>query len=483
MSKFSLRAAIAAGAVPELGADREERIEYIDLAQIDDDPRNFYSLEGLEELAANIELLGLQQPIRVRDNPEQAGRVIIVSGHRRRAALQRLAEEDERWKRVPCIREAGGTSAAMQELRLIFANSDTRKLSSADISKQAERVEALLYQLKEEGYEFPGRMRDHVAEACQVSKSKLARLKVIRENLIPDLLAKWEEGMLKESPAYALAKLCHGYQAAIHAMMLGENRNWQWLYENEVNRHAQTLKQLDELTCPQSGRHCENTDGKWDYISGKDYYSGSCARTCCADCSELGKCRHSCPKLADRAAEIKAAAKEARRREAEEQAAKDQPKIDEITALWRRIGQLRAETGVSVEDYYKAIGRYYAAAVDDPMQQALERGEGITASTNPPFGYTVRLMDIRILCAVAELFGCSVDRLLGREAAAETQQGWISGKQPPEDPDQLAVGKFVLEGMDAPKLLIMRREFGDWCFPNGAKIEMDCVGWMPIPEG
>lgn len=78
-----------------------------------------------------------------------------------------------------------GVSPAMAELRLIYANADTRQLSSADIVKQAERVETLLYQLKEEGVAFPGRMRDHVAQACKISKSKLARLKVIQENLIP----------------------------------------------------------------------------------------------------------------------------------------------------------------------------------------------------------------------------------------------------------------------------------------------------------
>ncbi len=37
-----------------------EQIEYIDIDRIDDDPRNFYELSGLDELAANIELLGLQ---------------------------------------------------------------------------------------------------------------------------------------------------------------------------------------------------------------------------------------------------------------------------------------------------------------------------------------------------------------------------------------------------------------------------------------
>ena len=33
-------------------ATAREQIEYIDLAQLDDDPCNFYELSGLEELAA-----------------------------------------------------------------------------------------------------------------------------------------------------------------------------------------------------------------------------------------------------------------------------------------------------------------------------------------------------------------------------------------------------------------------------------------------
>ena len=58
----------------------------------------------------------------------------------------------------------------MAELQLILANSTARVLSNAEISKQAERMEVLLYQLKEEGYEFPGRMRDQVAAACQARR-------------------------------------------------------------------------------------------------------------------------------------------------------------------------------------------------------------------------------------------------------------------------------------------------------------------------
>ena len=200
-----------------------ESIEYLPLELIDPDPENFYSLEGLNELAGNIELVGLQQPLRVRplsvssagsaDSSPKGGakgtRYVIVSGHRRRAAIMLIRDGgSEQFKDgVPCIVERGPeVSKAMQELRLIYANSSTRVLSSSEISRQAERVTELLYKLKEEGVVFPGRMRDHVAQACQVSASKLARLHAIRENLIPELLEEYDGGYINESVAYRMSQ-------------------------------------------------------------------------------------------------------------------------------------------------------------------------------------------------------------------------------------------------------------------------------------
>ena len=77
----------------KLDTSRREEIEYIDIDKIDSDARNFYELSGLDALAANIELCGLQQPIRVRTSTNKPSRVVIVSGHRRVAALRMLVEE------------------------------------------------------------------------------------------------------------------------------------------------------------------------------------------------------------------------------------------------------------------------------------------------------------------------------------------------------------------------------------------------------
>lgn len=203
--------------VPDSGTNDQEQITYLDEALLQGDEKNFYELSEIEGLAANIELIGLQQPIRVRPDPADVGAYLIVSGHRRMAAIRLLKKDNpERWARVPCIIEdRPEESDAMRELRLIYANSDTRKMSPADIGKQAERVESLLYELKEQGMDFPGRMRDHVAEACRVSRSKLARLKKISNNLAPCYKSLWDAGHLPEDTADALSSLPEDVQERI----------------------------------------------------------------------------------------------------------------------------------------------------------------------------------------------------------------------------------------------------------------------------
>ena len=182
-----------------------EQIVRIPLDLIDPDENNFYSLNGLEGLAANIETVGLMDPIRVRPNGD---RYTVVSGHRRCAACMMIQEDGSHMfdAGVPCIVETGAASEAMRELRLIYANAATRVMSSAEQSKQAERVTELLYRLKEEGVEFPGRMREHVAEACRISASKLGRLNAIRAHLAAPLLERYDRGEMSEVVAYRLSQ-------------------------------------------------------------------------------------------------------------------------------------------------------------------------------------------------------------------------------------------------------------------------------------
>ena len=330
MSKFNLGDYLK----PEAGVSNsdtgQEQLRYIQLDDIDPDPRNFYSLEGLDELAANIELIGLQQPLRVRPNGE---RWTVVSGHRRRAACLLIRDGGSHMfdRGVPCLVDYGEASSDMQELRLIYANSSTRVLSSAEQSKQAARVAELLYKLQEQGVVFPGRIRDHVAEACNLSKSKIARLHAIRNNLDSDLLPYYDSGDLTEDAAYTLSRFPLNLQEAIARELSAGKRKK--LPGASVLK--ETLDKLDGLLKPipcsahAGGPDCHYGEGRvlrsvftqysWDICP-----EGQCCMTCykgrqgCTGACREAKDRFKLEKdaEAEKAAERKAAddVKFARRR-------------------------------------------------------------------------------------------------------------------------------------------------------------------------
>ena len=280
-------------------SDSPQQIEYIDIGLLDGDPRNRRDLRGLDELAANIELLGLRQPLRVRENPESPGRFIIVSGHRRRAALQRLVDDGRAdFARVPCIRDVSSQSSALQELRLIFDNLDTQPYSSAEKAKIAARVEELLYVLKEEGMEFPGRMRDQVAAACKISAPKLARLKVIREKLVPQYMGLFEKGTLPEQTAYALARLPEDFQKRL-ANALSEVPSGS-IAEKVLKKYNEGWRWEPALQCP-DGKPCKRGDTFLRRDCETHSWESFCGgNTCCLECekakAEYSPCERMCSK-------------------------------------------------------------------------------------------------------------------------------------------------------------------------------------------
>lgn len=422
-----------------------EQIEYIPLDRIDSDPNNFYTLSKVEELAANIELVGLQQPLRVRSNPEHPGRVILVSGHRRRAALQLLVEDGKtQFRDVPCIRERKSGSPALQELRLIYANADTRTMTSAEISRQVERVEMLLYQLQEEGVSFPGRMRDHVAEACKVSQSKLARLKVIREKLSADWSARYQADKLNETTAYALAQMPSDEQALLYAATVAAGASRHRLNEGYVRHCTEAFRQLDSLCCAADALPCSHADAKRRHIAEHtETYAVTSCGSCCAACPNLGTCKDACPKLAEQIQALKAERKWQRQQERRAKEERERPAIEAITRLWRRFGEARAAAGLTVEAFHRGIDTYYSTT-DDQEYPQYERGEGITTTTRLPYGYGMSETTIQRLVDAADTLGCSLDYLLCR---TDNPQGdsqpaapaWRAGEDAPDELDRYGI--------------------------------------------
>ena len=436
MADFNLADVLRETSAQDLGQAGREQIQYIDIDLIDPDPKNFYELSDLDELAANIELVGLQQPLRVRKHPENPDRWMIVSGHRRRAAIRQLVDEGkDQLRAVACIVEQPAASEALQELRLIFANSGTRKLTPAEISKQAERVEMLLYELKEQGMEFPGRMRDHVAEACKVSKSKLSRLKVIRDKLIPELQELFKKDRICEDAAYTAARETEQIQRFILAVGEAGNYLSTWTVENAIK--VATVNRIDR--CQVLTGECVHYEVRMrEYARG---HWANCSGQCCAGCSFLINCNMSCSRCDNKRAALLAARKEQEEIKREERAAQSAQlkeeqarKRKEMEALdslhWKRVGERRKTLGMSFDEVYNGI---LGLDLDEDEYETAEKQE---SGEEPD---DVLLMDSPLeyadnydLLAIANKLQCSIDYLLGRSetpqpptATLESAEAWL----------------------------------------------------------
>ena len=432
----------------------QEQIVYLPLDKLDPDPNNFYTLEDLENLAANIELIGLQQPIRVR--PGKDGHYIVVSGHRRRAACMLIRDGETESRHmfdngVACIIDEDSCSDSMRELRLIYANSATRVMTPAEISRQAERVEMLLYQLKEEGVAFPGRMRDHVAKACAVSKSKLARLHAIRKNLAPDLVSSYfDKGQMAESVAYELSKhdqdtqrwVVDTYKATHPKSGIDSMQEW-WARD-----FAACASKMAELHCRQiaGGGECihqrEHVEHVWrkgyEGYEGCVYSSAGHKPKCCADCDSLASCSVSCPRCETKKARLKADLKAKRQSEretkkADEENRKLQKELDESQAAlyWARLGGALKDAGTDFwtlqdsidEDHYRTgkNNRVLCTWLLGPadIEALLDGRPAKNDGCEIPIPIW-RHMDgdgsafARILCKMADLLGVSLDYLFLR---------------------------------------------------------------------
>jgi len=470
-----------------------ESIEYIDIELLEQDPDNFYQLSKVEELAGNISVVGLQQPVRVR--PSEGGRYMIVSGHRRRAALQQLVEAgEERFRQVPCIVEQPEASAAMQKLRLIYANSDTRSMTSAELSQQVKEVEDLLYQLKEEGVEFKGKMRDHVAQICNVKATKLANLKVIREKLAPCWEPYYKKATLNETVALALARMPAAQQEIILDGLKAKKYEIRWLYEGEVKRMGERMAKAEERRCKKFREdRCSNVENmQRRIVHAGNAWNNPCER-CCDKCEELATCRWACPKLADKAKQLRSDKKAARQQEKEAKEERDRPIIQEIMKYWNRFGEARNAADKSVKDCFKAMDRYYQHSYEREFI-AFECLEAkFKTDTNLPYGYSCYLSDVKKFVAVADLLGCSLDYLLCRTdipqmaTAAPTLPegqlvfaGWMPGGTTPAEPCDVVV-KFDL-GNEKLHSMLCRWNGEAFLFKaGGEKVNMEPVKWMALP--
>lgn len=413
-------------------SDTGRTLREVDVDDLIGNEGNFYSVDetALEELKNSIALSGIMDPPTVTETGD--GKYRLISGHRRTAAVRALvAEGREDLRKVPVLVRSP-SSAAMEELELIMANSTARRLSSAEISEAAQRVERLLYELKEQGVEFPGRMRDHVAEACKVSKTKLANLKTIELNCLSDFRKMWADGKIPDATALELARCDRAFQMRM--------RDAFWRMKTFPTASAiADLRALHEggamwfpcMRCP-DGSACPGSrgDAALRHDATLSYGAKPCkGEKCCMECEYGAKatgcydvCEQMCSKAkqhrTDKSADAKAAEAEAQ----------------ETKQRWRR--------GKVQHDAQRIVRAADAAGC--PNSAVLDFGNGtcpanlamIRRYAEGDFGNVRLWCDDWLVPAVAkvpaicETLRCSADYLLGMteeltpQAVSKSDAGW-----------------------------------------------------------
>lgn len=500
MAKFDLGDfAKTMQAVPDSGTAGQERIEYLPLSELHEDERNFYAVDKVEELAANIQSCGLMDPLRVRKSEDG---YTIVSGHRRAAALRLLAAEDSKFEQVACIIETGDIPEQLQELRLIFANSATRDMSSADKAKQAERVEVLLYELKEQGMEFPGRMRDRVAEACRISRSKLGRLQKIQRNLAPCYKPLWDAGDLPEDTADALASMPEEVQERIKRIFPKKTPTGGAVRNIAGKMAAGRDYCATDLSCP-DGAACTNQDkffrhdlscNSWETCGGKE---------CCVKCTRggahdpaRGSYNAACSEMCPKARAIYEKAKE------QSKAKAAQAKVDAHTkAVQQGIADaqrlVRAADAAGLSDKDTVPNGCYSGSIRIGTLRSIMQGEIPKGMSDYQLGEFIPYRT-ETLRKMAETLHCSADYLLGladepRATVSSAMPGqttvgcWMPGGTNPAHSCECLT---ILDVSDAGAMKQTLRQTTYWVGgafrlknnPYADELGFPVLAWLEIPE-
>lgn len=399
MSSFNLADYIQ----PPAGSAKpaERKLQMIPTRKIFANDKNFYDTSKVDDLIDSILMQGLLDPLTVRPSGDGEG-YIIISGHRRHRALMtilddQLAEDTKPFETTPCfVREPG--DELMEELMLIQANSATRVLTSAETSKQVDRVRDLLYGLKAQGYEFPGRMRDYVASACNISASKIARLDTIKTKLIPEIKQYYDDGRMHESVAYEIAK-CSADDQRLIAKVKGHGKTGLCsMRGHEVETILNGRDRIEGRKCKYAcGVACDNM------VKSLQKNASSCMRgcdhICCMDCRDLATCDKYCKIAKDKHLQMRADAEAEEQRREERRREDRKQRDDKCAAYWARLHDAIDQHGHSAE----------IAAVMYITETALEAGGTYYA----PYRQCMP-ESLDALVAAADILGVSTDYLLGR---------------------------------------------------------------------
>lgn len=175
------------------------------------DSENFYPQEGIEQKAGEILMVGLLENLTVKYEPvEGKGEYKIISGERRWRALSLLVEKGYKEFEFATCNITAPSTKQEERLARIIANSYRDKKVETMIREEQELKETL-EEMKADGIELKGydlqsgRLRDVIADMLNISRTKVAQIEAVRNNLIPEFMEELNKNRLTFSAAYELS--------------------------------------------------------------------------------------------------------------------------------------------------------------------------------------------------------------------------------------------------------------------------------------
>ena len=432
---------------------------WIALGDIYLNPKNFYPKpdpKALEDLAESIDANGiLEPPTVVRDGDQFR----LISGHSRIEAVHLLemkAPEDPRWSKVLCRILPPMTED--QELTAVIEANRQRVKPNWILAEEADRLTKAYTKRKEAGEALPGRIRDRVAEAMQVNKTKLANLSAIKNGLkVPGIIDAWKQQRIPEAAALEIARMDLNMQYRLLDWMIEKGRSYTI---NEV-RMFRTVWSFCREKCPETASFCSNAERMYNacYRHGEWNCAG-----CCKSCLKADSCRAVCQyvKKAEPEPEIK-----------KNPAAKD-PRLagdTMVSAFCSRVKDLRVQTGLSRKEFAESIGEY-------PNTYSAWENASMAGSCSIP------KLALCLGTTTDYLFGLTDDPKMPA-AMPEGQLaicGWMPGGTNPGPEPGWCVGMMPLAGME-PTPRSLWWDGREWLFqPGGVDIRLQPLVWMRLPE-
>ena len=138
--------------------------------------------------------------------PLDSGGYMIVSGHRRKAAVRLLLERGDQISRLlPCLVQHYETQDDL-DLDLILLNVTARQLSDNEIWQSYQRLDQYLKRKKANGVKF-GSMREELARQLKLSSSQVRKLQHISSSAEPVIQEAVADGTISINSANEIAKL------------------------------------------------------------------------------------------------------------------------------------------------------------------------------------------------------------------------------------------------------------------------------------